>query len=269
MILVNGLKPAWSIARDRGLAYGDGVFRTLPLRGGRAVLWPRQYAKLASDCAALAIRPPAAEILAHDLATIAARHADGAVRITLTRGSCRARLRACPEHARSHAHRQLERISPAIPRVDPRRGVRVRWCNLRLALQPALAGIKHLNRLENVLARAEWHDPADRRRPAAAISEGHVIGGTMSNLFLLRGGVLTTPALARLRHRRRHARCDSSSARAAKACRCVLRRCLPAGCARGGCVFLVNSLIGVWPVAALDDMTWAASPFAAHARQMD
>lgn len=258
MILVNGLETGVVDARDRGLAYGDGVFRTFPLRGGRPVLWLRQYAKLASDAAALAIRAPAAEILAHDLATIAARHADGAVRITLSRGVS----------ARGYAPAENAEVTRIVswsefasnPAVDPQRGARVRWCSLRLAIQPALGGIKHLNRLENVLARAEWRDP----RIAEGLlcdSESHVIGGTMSNLFLLRGGVLTTPALGGCGIAGvtrdviiERARSEGTPVRVAHVSVPDVRA--------ADALFLVNSLIGVWPVAALDDLTWAASPFA-------
>jgi 4-amino-4-deoxychorismate lyase len=259
MILVNGHETGVVDARDRGLAYGDGVFRTFPLRGGRAVLWPRQYAKLAHDAAALAIRAPVAEILEHDLATIAARHADGAVRITLTRGVS-ARGYAPPEDI------DVTRIVSwsgfaANPALDPKHGVRVRWCNLRLAIQPALAGIKHLNRLENVLARAEWRDP-DVAEGLLCDSAGSVIGGTMSNLFLLRGGVLTTPAL-------------NGCGIAGVTRDVVIERARSEGVAvriapvsvpevhAADALFLVNSLIGVWPVAALEGSAWQPSPFAA------
>ncbi len=77
-----------------------------------------------------------------------------------------------------------------------RLGVAVRLCRQSLSEQPALAGIKHLNRLEQVLARSEWSD--------AAIAEGlmldhagRLIEGTMSNMFLVRGGTLYTPRLHR------------------------------------------------------------------------
>ena len=63
-------------------------------------------------------------------------------------------------------------------------------------MQPALAGIKHLNRLENVLARAEWSDP-DIAEGLLCDANDNVIGGTMSNLFIARAGLLITPELSR------------------------------------------------------------------------
>jgi 4-amino-4-deoxychorismate lyase len=45
-------------ARDRGLAYGDGVFRTLCTQDGQPLWWRDHYAKLAADCAALMLACP-------------------------------------------------------------------------------------------------------------------------------------------------------------------------------------------------------------------
>jgi 4-amino-4-deoxychorismate lyase len=136
-----------------------------------------------------------------------------------------------------------------------KQGVTVRICSLRLGWQPALAGIKHLNRLENVLARAEWHDPA--------IAEGllqdwagNVIGGTMSNLFIVENDNLVTPDLSRCgvagvtrdrimaAAKQRAVRCDVAAI--------GLDRVLAAQE-----IMLVNSLIGVWQVRQLNDRTWA------------
>ena len=74
-------------------------------------------------------------------------------------------------------------------------GVRVRLCETRLGIQPLLAGIKHLNRLEQILACAEWSDPAIREG-IMLDANGQVIEGTMSNLFIVEDGVLYTPKLS-------------------------------------------------------------------------
>ena len=67
---------------------------------------------------------------------------------------------------------------------------------MRLGENPALAGLKHCNRLEQVLARAEWRDARDRRG-ALFRSGGALVSGTMSNVFLVREGRLATPRLDR------------------------------------------------------------------------
>src|SRR6185436_9854385 len=75
------------------------------------------------------------------------------------------------------------------------------WCETRLALQPALAGMKHCNRMEQVLARAEWLDPMvpDKRAVEGLMRsmEGDVVCATAANLFVLRDGTWLTPPIDR------------------------------------------------------------------------
>jgi 4-amino-4-deoxychorismate lyase len=252
MIIVNGVESAALSAHDRGLMYGDGVFRTLQLRRGTAVWWPRQYAKLAHDCQALKIDCPSEVELLQDLATIAAAAPDCVAKIIVTRG----------ESARGYAmskHAAVTRIvtSSALPRYPDRyfeEGVRVHMCRLRLALQPALAGIKHLNRLENVLARAEWRDPAVAEG-LMCDAEDAVIGGTMSNLFLFGNGTLLTPDVTR---------CGIAGVMRDLVIELAATHGVAFATAVVGIddllaaeeVFLVNSVIGLWPVAALDRKSW-------------
>ena len=86
MILINGEARSEVPAMDRGLAYGDGVFRTFPARNGAAVHWRRQYAKLASDAAALGLEAPAAGSLAAEVESACRGEPECAVKIILTRG---------------------------------------------------------------------------------------------------------------------------------------------------------------------------------------
>ena len=261
--LVDGVPDAGVPADDRGLAYGDGVFRTMAMRGGQVSCWPRHYAKLVSDCSALGIVPPAAEVLLQDIQAITSRAADCSLRITVTRGSG-GRGYAAPEKPR---HRRIvcaDRL-PAYPTDWANGGVTVRWCTLRLAEQPALAGIKHLNRLENVLARAEWDDPAI----AEGLLEdaaGNIIEGTRSNVFLVENGMLVTPDLSR---------CGVAGVTRELVLESAARhglRCSVDTISRGRLesadeILLVNSLIGVWPVAALGALRWRDFPVAALVRK--
>jgi 4-amino-4-deoxychorismate lyase len=73
---------------------------------------------------------------------------------------------------------------------------RVRLCTTPLGLNPRLAGLKTLNRLESVLARAEWIDPRIWEGLMRDVDE-NIVCGTMSNLFLKRGSTLMTPVLDR------------------------------------------------------------------------
>ena len=252
LVLIDGEPDRGLPADDRGLAYGDGVFRTLRLRGGRAVLWSRHYAKLAADCRALAINPPGEQLLRRDLERVAACHGDGVLRITVTRGSGGRGYQPPPQVS----CRRIVSVSPlpVYPASWPRRGVCVRHCETRLAAQPRLAGIKHLNRLENVLARAEWSDP-DIAEGLLSDDQGMVIEGCRSNLFIIEQGRLLTPELSRcgVSGVTREAILDAGAGHGL-ACRveAVSRERLAAAEA----VLLVNSLIGVWPVCGLGSRRW-------------
>jgi len=253
MILVDGL-PANAIpADDRGFTYGDGVFRTLPMRKGRAQWWPQQYAKLAADCSALGIAAPAESDLRRDLQTIAVQLPDCALRITVTRGSG-GRGYALPENAQSRRVVSANPL-PEYPRHWPKQGINVRFCELRLAAQPRLAGIKHLNRLENVLARDEWSDPAIAE--GLLLDEtGNVIEGTRCNVFMVEDGALFTPDLSR---------CGVAgvtrdliiAAAGRNDLRCHIEPINRLRLEIATEIFLVNSLIGVWPVAVLEQRRWS------------
>ncbi len=258
MILVNGAETSTLDALDRGLAYGDGIFRTLLLRGSKPVVWARQYAKIVADCGRLSLQAPSVSALEADLTHIAADAPDCVVKIIVTRGSGLRgyAITAGPAQTRTIV---ISSPVPTYPRNHTEQGIGARVCDLRLAQQPALAGIKHLNRLENVLARREWNDPQ--------IAEGilldaadKVIGGTMSNLFMVRGNTLLTPDLS-----------------ASGICGVTRERILAAGPVLGlktrmgefelkdlyaaDAVMVCNSVIGIWQIRALAHQHWQPHPY--------
>jgi len=139
---------------------------------------------------------------------------------------------------------------PELPPENGGQGVRVRLCELRLAAQPALAGIKHLNRLEQVLARAEWQQAY--AEGLMLDCDGRLIEGTMSNLFLVRDGILLTPRLdtCGVAGVMRSVLIELAGARAIEVRRQVLRLEDLDSVQE---VFLCNSLIGIWPVIAINE----------------
>lgn len=234
---------------DRGLHYGDGLFETLALRDGRPCLWELHLARLQRGCRRLGLVPPWPAQLLEDVTRLAARHGDGVVKLMLTRGSGRRGYQVEP----GAAGRRLAIWSPAPawPETHFREGVRLRICRTRLSCNPELAGIKHLNRLENVLARREWDDA--RIAEGLMLDEaGRVVEGVMSNVFLVRGGELVTPELSR---------CGVAGVMRAH----ILEIASALGIAyridsvdldelrEADEVFLSNSLIGIWPVRELLD----------------
>ena len=177
---------------DRGLHYGDGLFETMAVYAGQVRLLARHMQRLRWGAQRLAISLPDEEALLAQIQQAAQLLGEGVLKLILSRG-CGGRGYLPPEDA--VAEWQLLPYAQALPRWDAHSsGIVARLCTLRLARQPALAGMKHLNRLEQVLARAEWRD--------AAIDEGIVLdsAGSLvecvaSNLFLWRGQRLLTPKL--------------------------------------------------------------------------
>jgi 4-amino-4-deoxychorismate lyase len=254
MILVNGQPSDAVSALDRGLAYGDGVFRTLRTHSGQPVWWADHYAKLAADCAALALACPDEAMLRSEICRVA-EAGQGLVKIMLTRG-IGARGYALPPNC------AVTRIVLSAPLPDHAQdatgeAIVARWCSLRLAPQARLAGIKHLNRLENVLARAEWDDPAIFEGLLCA-DDGMVVGGVMSNLFWVSHGELFTPDL--------HA-CGVAGVTRARLLRAAARRGLPTHTGRyppaailaADEVMICNSVIGLRRIARLDDVSLPAA----------
>ncbi|HSO05967.1 MAG TPA: aminodeoxychorismate lyase [Pelomicrobium sp.] len=253
--LIDGSDTQVLPATDRGLAYGDGVFRTFRVRQGRARHWELHYDRLVADCAALGLTPPAADLLAEELLQVGASEADAVGKIIITRGSG---ARGYDPAGAQHCTR-LVGIGP-MPRwpEDRRQGVRIRVCDFRLGGQPRLAGIKHLNRLENVLARAEWTSP-EIAEGLLLDERGRVVEGTMSNVFFVRDGILLTPDLSR---------CGVAGVQRSRILAAAPALGMQAAVAEltlddvFTCdeLFLVNSVIGLWPVRALDRREWPVGP---------
>ena len=193
-VLVNGATTSQVSVLDRGFGYGDGLFESIRLVNGRAPLWPRHMQRLADGCRRLQIPLPDTQQLWSEAQEVSEGFAQSVVRITVTRGIGE-RGYALP--ASVQPCRVVAAFAAPTPGDDVyNHGLHMRVCDLRLAEQPRLAGIKHLNRLEQVLARAEWSDPAIAE---GLLRDGHdrAISATMANLFVVIDGVLLTPALER------------------------------------------------------------------------
>jgi len=153
---------------------------------------------------------------------------------------------------------------PQYPQDWYSHGVVVRVCDIRLSEQPRLAGIKHLNRLENVLAAAE-SGAADSAEGLLLDGQGRVIEGTRSNLFLLCDGCLITPQL----HRCGVAGVQRDRVLAyarAQGMMVQIRDVMLAEVYWADEVFLVNSVFGVWSVRELGERRWQKRTFATRLR---
>ena len=186
---------------DRGFAYGDGVFRTIKMQGGLPEHWPQHYQKLVADCAAINIVCPSAELLMSDIAQLFAADAasenvaskkNAVAKIIITRGE--GNRGYTPPAITAPMRVVVKSPMPQYPETRFVDGVNLIVCETRLALQPRLAGIKHLNRLENVLARMEWHSPDITDGIFLDIND-NVIECTAANIFARFGDTLITPSL--------------------------------------------------------------------------
>jgi 4-amino-4-deoxychorismate lyase len=194
LIWINGVPGREVTVLDRGLQYGDGLFETMACQNGRVRFLALHLERLRQGCARLGVRALGVQPLTREIEAFAPRGADATLKLILTRGAALARGYAVqgPEEPT----RILMRYALPAPDAAAEAGVRVRLAQLRLGENPALAGIKHLNRLEPVLARREWSDP-DIAEALLFSSSGLLISGTMSNVFLVRDGALATPRVDR------------------------------------------------------------------------
>lgn len=252
-VLVDGVAAGNVPASDRGYRYGDGLFETLRIAAGQPVWWDAHIARLARGCELLGIDMPDPALLAGELGQLCGEDAcDGVLRLSLSRD----------DDARGYLSwqsrsRRVLALSPLPPRPDAQRaagGLSVGWGTLRLAIQPRLAGLKHMNRLEQVLAARDCA-AAGTDEAVLCDSEGAVTCGIAGNLFLVRDGLLETPLLDRCGVA---GTCRAWILAARPDCR--VARLTPADLEQADELFLCNSVRGILPVARLAGRTLPVGP---------
>jgi 4-amino-4-deoxychorismate lyase len=230
---------------DRGLSYGDGVFETILVHRGEPVWWREHWQRFAKGAGALGISMPDDSFVRRHVESLISAGDRQVVKLILTRGSG-GRGYAPPMDAAP----TLVMSRHDAPPSTPPEGIRVRWCDTRLAIQPALAGLKHCNRLEQVLARAEWQD-ADFFEGLMCDTEGRVVGATAANLFVFGNGRWKTPGLHR---------CGVAGvARGwllANLEPVEVSDLMPADVEAADAVFLCNAVRGILPVRQLGQRQW-------------
>jgi 4-amino-4-deoxychorismate lyase len=221
--------------------------------GGRVPWWDAHWSRLQQGAERLRLRVPERGLVEAQVAALCAGTGDGVLKLIVSRG----------EGTRGYAPGDspvptwvLSRHAP--PPLPGSGGLKLRWCDIRLATQPLLAGLKHCNRLEQVLARAEWRDlrppEADADEGLMRSSDGDVVCATAANMFVLRAGRWLTP---------RTDRCGVDGV-----CRGWAMAMLEAEPARlvdadiegADAVFLCNAVRGILPVARLGTRVWAHHP---------
>jgi len=252
MMLINGVFTDQLPASDRGLQYGDGLFETIAILDGQPSQWPQHMARLAKGCEAMKILTPDCELLLQEAQQLCVDNTHAVLKIIVTRGSGGRGYRF-PEPVTPTRLLSIH-PRPDYPSSHYRQGIVLTVCKTRLGSNPALAGIKHLNRLEQVVARNEWQS-SDIHEGVMLDIHGNVIEGTMSNLFIIEGDTLITPDLSE---------CGINgimreTVLALAAQRNIATRIEAISLARlksASACFVTNSIIGLWPVRALDDINY-------------
>lgn len=193
MIQINGTIHKTLFAASRALRYGDGLFETIRLERGMSALWPWHSRRILDSAARLSIALDATELEAEWQLFVerlqALNSSDGIVRLSLIRGGDR---RGYAPQADAEPYRQFEYFAE-LPRWGGRVDALV--CETRLGSQPLLAGMKHLNRLEQVLAAAEAQK-AGVETGVMLDQGGTLVCGIDANLVLETESGLLTPELS-------------------------------------------------------------------------
>lgn len=248
---VNGTETQQLDVLDRGLHYGDGVFRTLLVSNGKPANWSRHLRHLLDDAQRIGLSLPDASNLSQQVEAFAKSATSAILKLILTRGPADRGY-----HSITSAPSCILLLYPPADNhlVPDKGGIRVRICETRLSRNPRLAGIKHLNRLEQVLARAEWNNPG--------IVEGlmldtadNLVEGISSNLFLVKSGNLLTADLSH---------CGVAGVTREMTLEVALQRSIAVTIRdltledlyQADECFICNSVTGIRPVMQLDDKYW-------------
>jgi len=251
--LVNGEISSFVSAGNRGLNYGDGLFETLLIKNGQPIWWQAHMDRLGICCKRLGLNMPPQAKLLREVKTATAGLSSAVVKIVLTR---QGQARGYGFDAESDCDRIIS--AHAIPdnlEEPVLQGRRARICDLRLAVQPALGGIKHLNRLEQVLATAEDYQEGVTEG-ILLDQEDNVISAISANIFIVMEQRLLTPRLDRSGVRG----VFRSQILAAFKARCEQRRIQPDFLREAHEVFVCNCVRGIVPITRIGDWEYAIGP---------
>ncbi len=258
-VLINGEFQTKVSAADRGLLYGQSVFETVALVEGKARLFDSHLRRLKKGCETLLI-PLNINDIERELKVLLDFHAverKQVLRITVSM-SAGGRGYANPEMPSGNRILSLHPY-PESYTTDASTGIVLGLSSVRLAQQPLLAGIKHGNRLEQILARSQWLPDWDEA--VLRDTDDNVIEGTQSNIILIKQGQVYTPLLDQ---------CGVDGVMK----NWVMERLKDAGFScqavrlsvqdiiEADEVLLTNSIIGVWPVKLFKSKRYNQSPTA-------
>lgn len=189
-VLVDGQPTPADWLSERAFQFGDGLFETIAVIDGILCLWDAHMQRLLRGCERLRLPKPDVDVLYNDARQLCHDTDCAVLKMYWTAG---------------RSQRGYRRPSPLTPQRIMSRSpwpyteVQTHWvvcqCTHRLSENTVLAGIKHLNRLDQVIARSEWDDPQIHEGVMLG-QDGRVVCGTMSNLLLQFEDHLLTPSIS-------------------------------------------------------------------------
>ncbi|MBU2887049.1 aminodeoxychorismate lyase [Gilvimarinus agarilyticus] len=189
VVWVDGVRDKRLSPLNRGLAYGDGLFETCRLESGCIALWPWHRARMIDGLARLGIELSGSTLESLVQSALDDTSGSGILKVIVTRQDGGRGYRAS---GICGACTVIIHYPASIP---PPSSYRVRLCHTPIAQNPATAGLKHLCRLENVIARSEWSD--DTIHEGLLLTQaGEVVEATAHNIFIAHSNVLITPDLS-------------------------------------------------------------------------
>jgi 4-amino-4-deoxychorismate lyase len=240
-------RPAGTWVSERACQYGDGLFETIATVNGRPCLWRQHIDRLEMGCSRLSLPKPDVAALEAIMDSLCREHASRGVKLFWTAGRSERGYRRSAEAPPTGV------VQPFSWAPDSGLAtLRLTQCGHRLSENPRLAGIKHLNRLDQVLARAEWDDPSIDEGLMLG-QDGRIVCGTRSNIVLEKDNQLTTPDLGSAGVAGVVRQCLIEEGRRS-ANPILLARVTPEQLFAADAVYLTNALTGVARVARIDDV---------------
>ena len=191
--LVNGLWTMYVAADDRGLNFGDGLFETIAVHNSQMLFWDAHWSRLQQGCECLAINCPDESIVLDDIKRVIGDQPEGVLKLVITRGRSRQGYRFAPDHVTTRVVRYLP--WPGQVEEINNQGIAVKYSRHRLGMS-AFAGIKHLNRIEQIMAGAELHK-TNFAEVICCDENDNIIECSSANIFMVRDNRLYTPRLDR------------------------------------------------------------------------
>lgn len=263
MIWVNGVAQANIDPTDRGIAYGDGLFATMRTGAEGVLFFETHQARLTAGAARLGFQWQMSEALQQQLQALAIEYPQHCIKLIVTRG-VGGRGYTPPETVKPTEIVSVHTI-PSHYIQGQQRGICLKTSSIRLGLQPLLAGVKHLNRLEQVLIKSH---PLPQGFDDWLVTdiENNVIESSMANVFFIKGNCVFTPSLAL---------CGVAGVMREQVMQALLEQninieCLPVGAERlieFDSAFITNSILGIVDVLAIDSLTFTRTPITAQLRQ--